>query len=81
MVATEDTVEVKGSTVVIVVFCFVVAPKLADAVDVVAVIVTDGLATETTGPKVVATEKTGTEVVATEETGTEVVATEETGRG
>ena len=57
-------------TVVVVVFCFEVAPKLADVVDVVAaVVIADGLATETTGAEVVATEETGTEAVATEETG------------
>ncbi len=51
-------------------FCFEVAPKLAGVVDVVAaVVISDGLATETTGAQVVATEETGSEVVATEEVG------------
>ncbi len=70
VVATEDTVEVKGSTVIVVGFCFEVAPKLADVVDVVAaMVISDLVATETSGAKVVATEETGSEVVATEEVG------------
>ena len=43
---------------------------MVDVVDVVAaVVISDGLATETTGAKVVASEETGSEVVATEEVG------------